>query len=660
MNGETWTFHTPPPPPTGRTVRSSHPRLFLTPDNLPTLRTKLQDPAYASNRVELGQLADSDDPLANAFLYHLNGDTTRGQRAKALLLADSFGDIPGIDKAGEYVEPILVFDWVMPLLSSQEKSQAFAIVLARQGYDHRAAQEGSRVEWYWNDTWARHPQLHYPILALAIAGDGIDDAWATEVLGLAYSESTRALGPYGAAEGSGFLDMLATLSLDDGGGAQAGSYGGLGINYYSMFLHAFMPLGAWETATGQPMWARCNFFRKLPVYWAYDKKNLPGDFGVTMLEFITGIYKDIEPEAAGLARWMLNKWGRGRYNLVYRLILGDLRVSPRSPAQVGLPTAAYIRGSDLFVSSRSWAEDSLTLTAYFRYLDTSRFEPGSGVFAVHRGQEPLAVPGELLKQPMSAGTYSGFWIYDPSDVGATIFEGSTYWSGDRAYEAYSPVSQPVYFRGGPDRMEVNGPYRGVSMAYADSLNAPGVRTVRRTLVHIVDAGKDFIVVYDYSDVPPSLKRAWSMRLAVTPSIVGNRFSIPGMHTTVAAPANPTLAWVGGSGDELRSPPPEKVWYGNDKNGNTPGYSSDPVKAKQNGIGNLFVQPVNPPEQLEFLVVLEVTDAAPVDVTRVADNRVRFGGWDVSFDRDGGFQVVRQGADTTAPASPGGLRLTQVP
>ncbi len=85
--------------------------------------------------------------------------------------------------------------------------------------------------------------MHPLSLRRAIAGDKIDDVWAQEVLDLAYDESTLALGPYGASHGSGFLDILATISLDDGGRAQAGSAGSLESNYYS-FLHSFMPLGA--------------------------------------------------------------------------------------------------------------------------------------------------------------------------------------------------------------------------------------------------------------------------------------------------------------------------------------------------------------------------------------------------------------------------------
>lgn len=259
INGEEWTFRTPPPPASQRYVISSHPRLLLTQANLPRMREKLADPVYANDMNELKNAADGGDAMANAFLYQLEGDINRGTVAKNWLLSGSFGDVPGLERAAEWFEPVLVFDWVMPLLSSAEKKDAFDLVKSNFGYDPQTPIAWGRTL-YWNDVWARHPELQYPILALAIAGDGIDDVWAQEVLDLAYNDSPLVLlGPYGVAKGAGFLDMLATISLDDGGGAQAGSYEFLGSGYYTMFLHAFMPLGAWETATNQPMWARKPF-----------------------------------------------------------------------------------------------------------------------------------------------------------------------------------------------------------------------------------------------------------------------------------------------------------------------------------------------------------------------------------------------------------------
>jgi len=642
-------------------VLSSHPRLFLTQANLPEIRQKLADPVYSGDMRTLKKKADSGNAIANAFLYQLEGDVNRGIAAKNYLLAGSYRDVPSLERSADWVEPVLIFDWVYPLLSEGEKTQVFTLLKANFGYDHRTASPPTHSR-YWNDTWARHPHLHYPILALAIAGDGIDDVWAQEVLDLVYTENPLVMGPYGPQRGSGFLDMLASISLDDGGGEQIGSDLAFGSGYYMMFLHAFMPMGAWETATGQAMWRRSPFFQKLPSYWAYDRHKRPAYLGNETPELLTGIYRDIDPDAAALARWEVDKWGRGRYLLVYRLILGDLRVVPKSPEQLGLPTAKYIRGADLFVSSRDWNENAVTVKAYSRYLDTNRYEPGSGVFSIQHGSDPLAVPAEPSKQYLFPGFYSGLWIYDANSINGEKFQGSTYWGlgPSRANDSYTAVSNPGYFPGGPDKMIINNIYRGISTEYSQLFKDLDVRKSRQTLVHIMDTNRDFVVVYNYTDVPASLKRAWSMRLAVPPEIQGNGYSIPGMHTTVIAPLAHTITWVGGVGDEFRSPPPEKTWYGNNRAGNTPGYSSDPGKAKANGIGNLFVQPDGtPPEQLEFLVVMDIGEGSPVSVTRVSDREVHFGNWEVSFTPDGDFNVVNTGPlplDTTPPSPPSILNV----
>ncbi|MCF6264141.1 MAG: hypothetical protein L3J24_11215 [Xanthomonadales bacterium] len=646
INGEVWTFKTPPPPESQRQVIASHPRLFLTQANLPGIRQKLSDPVYADDMVELRSIADDQDPtaqapIANAFLYLLEGDISRGNAAKNWLLSGSFGDVGGFDKAAEWVEPILVFDWVYPLLSSAEKTTAFNNLKSNFGYNHRTAspRDASR---YWNDVWARHQELHYPILALAIAGDGIDDTWAQEVLDLVYNESPLVMGPYGPNRGSGFLDMLASISLDDGGGSQVGSYEKLGDGYYSMYLHAILPMAAWETATGQAMWSRSDYFRKLPVYWAYLKNRTPTNIGSAMPEILTGVYKNIDPDAAALARWQVNQFGRYKRILVYRLILGDLRITPKSPLELGLPVSKYLRGGDVFVSSRSWEENAVTLTAYSRYLDSARFEPGSGLFAIYKGDEPLAVGAEPNKTRVDNGYYSGLWIYESGDAKGTRGQESTYWGlgPSRAFDAYTAASDPGYFTGGPDNIVINDTYRGISTEYAKLLKAPGVITARQSIVHIMDTDRDFVVVYNYTDIPDNLRRAWSMRLAVDPNINGNSYSIPGMNTTIVAPLNHSFDWVGGVNDEFKTPSPENEWYGNNRSGNVAGFASDPSKAKANGIGNLFVKPNDDtPDQLEFLVVIDVSTQTPVQVTRISDREVVFGNWRVVFTKDGDFTVT---------------------
>ncbi len=664
INGETWTFRTPPPPESQRQVISSHPRLFITQSNLTALQQKLADPIYADDMIELRSIADGQDPtaqapIANALLYLLEGDVSRGNSAKTWLLSGTFGDVGGFDTSGNWVEPILVFDWVYPLLSDSEKTAIFNRLKSNFGYDHRTATDRGASR-YWNDVWARQQELHYPILALAIAGDGIDDVWAQEVLDLVYNESPLVMGPYGPNRGSGFLDMLASVSLDDGGGAQAGTYDRLGNGYYSMYLHAILPMAAWETATGQSMWSRSDYFRKLPAYWAYARNKNPTNIGSAMPEILTGLYKNSDPDVAALARWQVDRWGRYKRILVYRLVFGDLRVAPKSPQALSLPTTKYIRGGDVFVSSRNWDETAVTLTAYSRYMDTNRYEPNSGLFAIYKGSEPLAVGAEPNKTRVSNGYYSGLWIYDPGNPGGTKGQDSTYWGfgSNRANDAYTAVSDPGYLIGGPDKVVINNSYRGISTEYSKQSNATGIRTARQSIVHILDQNRDFVVVYNYTDIPDNLRRAWSMRLAVAPAISGNAYSIPGMNTTIVAPVNKIFDWVGGVGDEFKSPSPENEWYGNNRAGNVSGFAADPDKAKSNGIGNLFVKPADDsPDQLEFLAVMDLSEQSPVAVTRISDREVRFGEWQVSFTPEGDFTVVNTGAsppDTTPPSPPENL------
>jgi len=221
-----------------------------------------------------------------------------------------------------------------------------------------------------------------------------------------------------------------TISLDDGGGDQAGTRLQIANGYYSFFLHAFLTLGAWETATGEKMWERCPFYQKIPPLWAYIAPESSDTAGRT-LEFITGVYRTVDPDMASLAKWMVDRWGRSKYALVHRLILGDMRVQAKSPAQLNLPLARYIRGADAFVSRSSWEDDATVVYAVARYLDTSRYEHESGTFGIHKGSTRLATRGWGSKTKATPATHSGLWVCNPAT--GEYFQGSTYWSGLNNY-----------------------------------------------------------------------------------------------------------------------------------------------------------------------------------------------------------------------------------
>jgi cysteine-rich repeat protein len=378
-------------------------------------------------------------------------------------------------------------------------------------------------------------------------------------------------------------------------------------------------------------------------------RGLNTDMAATM-EYLTGVYKDIDPETASLARWLVNKWGTSSYHLVYRSLFGDLRTQPKSPQELGFATVGFNRGDNLFWSRSSWKDDAVVLRVHSRYIDVARNEGNSGIFSIYRGNEPIAIRASWSKNNPSAGSQSGIWVYDPANPDP-IQNGGTWHSNDRAKGAYGPVSQSQYFHGDP-RIDITDSYRMIGMAYENLYpTSLGVRKARRTIVHIPDGDRDFVVVYDYVEVPSNIKSAWSMRLAADPTISGSQFSIPGtMHTTVVSPGGHTVTWVGGPGDEMKGPPPELEWYGNGRGGSTPGYSSDPDGVAQFGRGNVYVQPEGQanssqgpfPQVTDYLVVIEITDQTPVAVTRISDREVQFGDWRASFKPDGSYTLFPSG------------------
>ncbi len=674
INGQAWTFRTPPPPPSERTVRTDHPRLVLTPDNLPGIRQKLNDPVYTSLMTAITYRADAGGMLENAFLYQISGDSTRGEAAKQALLnyTGSYGKsiMRGHDSMSDKLGPVLVFDWIWDLLNASEKAQIFANVKDNFNYDHhivdpiiQANNNGPKTyPWYWNDVYKGFPELYLPALAFAIANEGIDDAWADEVISWAYDEDEpKVLGPYGLNRGSGFLDVLMSVSLETGGTSQ------LGVDYFGYWVEVVHAVSFWETATGQSIWDRVPLLTQNPraMLTGRDGVSTPdgviaGKIGLdpnyrttSALEYITGV---AQGDTAALAKYAVEFYDQSNFNEVYRAILGDMRTTAKSPAELNLPTADYVRGDHTFYSKESWADDAVSLYVRSPYINVGRYVGNEGVFALYKGKTPISPRAKNGKTQPHAGVQSGIWIYDPTATDAKkrpLQNEGTFWAPiiPRSFDAWTTVSNGQYFEKGPDTVEVTADYRAISMEYGDRYLDFVVGRVQRTIIHIPDGTRNFIVVYDYIDDTSDLKTAWSMRLMDAPTINGSTFSTPGtFNATVVSPAGHTLEWLGGEGLEFASPSPERDWYMKLQTHAVPGYSVDyPDYIHKFGLGNLFIQPaglkdssIGPfPAQTEYLVVIEVSTGVPVPVTRISDREVSFDQWRVSFNPDGSYQVTRQ-------------------
>ena len=631
---------------------SPHPRLMIDRQKKVELRAKLSDYVYEEDLSHLSKMTRSGNLLSNAFLYNIFGDQIAGQIAKTILFSGNYPDVKGYEQAADWIVPVIAYDWIFDLLDHSERIHIYRLLKKQFDYSYMLNEDSKdQTSWFWNDTWARHKPLFAPMLAIVMYDEGIDNPWARDIVRLASQGSNLVSGPFSTETISGFMDILNIISLEDGGGEQVGIHTKVGGGYYSMFLHSFLPLAVWSNLISRDLWSICPFYQELPHYWAYLDLP-PSDLGLATLEYITGIYKTRDPETASLARWFLEKYGRSKYHLVFRLLYGDLRIKSKSPEELNLETTRYFKGGDLFSSHSSWDDPrKLKLKVYSRYLDTNRYEPYSGVYSLYKGDKPLLIGGRGLKTKPSNGTYSGLWIYDPSTL--RHGQGSTYWGrksfgnrkeARRAYNAHDVLSKDVYFPGGPDFWEANSEYRAITQEYSKLAAVSPVESMRNTIIFIPGEKRSFLVVYDYAKIGKNLKAVNSMRLAEVPEVRKRSFSIEGMTVTSVSPDDMDIYWVGGADNEKRSPEPEKIWYGNKKGGYKPGYSKDPVKVKNAGLGNVYFQPRKQSKSYDFLSVIEIGDGEPVQIKKISSTKVAFDKWMVSFKPDGAYSVEKDGVN----------------
>ncbi len=703
VNGKAWTFYTPPPPETDRMVRADHPRLFLTTDNLPGMREKLNDPIYAELMQIIRSRAENEVPgrmLYSAFMYQITQDPAWAEITKEILLDDNpdikkhgkvneppyyaiYGDINrtvGSDGNAVKYEPVFAFDWIMDTLTYEEKVRIFENLKSNFHYDHEAASLDEKNEWFFNDFW-RKPAVFYSSLAFAVHGEGIDDAWADEIIEIAYDEEDpRVVGPYGPDHGAGFLDVLMSGSLDSGGFSPMGST-------YDTYWHTGMyAMAFWESATQEPLFDRTLMYKKYPESFLSSRNGLLVGRKIAarekMLEYFTGIY---EGDVAALSKYLSDLYGRSPYSPVHRAIFGDLRVQGKSPAELGLPTAKYNRGDHTFYSKDNWGDGAVSLMVRSIYLDMARYTGNEGLFSIYKGDTPIAPRVYNSKYPPMAGLHSGIWIYDPTFINdpnigepgkkIPMQSAGAYWSSNagKAYNAGDAVTKPLFNVGGPKLLEITDKYRAISMESGsrwDYLGVTGhtVNTSQRTIVHIPDGDRNYILVYDYLDVDPALKSAWQMRLIDVPSLNGSQFGIPGLFNgTVISPENHTLEWLGGEDLECVGPSPERAWYSHERDNDKPRHVEDGVEVPSYsvykpelipslGLGNVYVQPEGQRDnstapfiqQVEYLVVLEVSELAPMPVEKISEREVSFDRWQVRFSRDGTFSVLENGKPVNRP------------
>jgi len=500
------------------------------------------------------------------------------------------------------------------------------------------------------------------LVPLAAYGDGVDDQWCENTLNRFYEGDADVMGMYGPRDGRGLLDVLNTIGLDTGG-SQAGNHAvSPTTGYTSMYLHG-APLLAmgWEHATGEPILRQLTWLRYLPHWLAYESYRwkfqaddesdpwafVPGAVGLAVLEYMTGQHQQIDPDMAALAAWHVKNFGTYKYPILRRAILGDLRLKPKGPTELELPTAAYLRGADTLYSRNSWDENATCVKMHVRYLDTNRYEHHTNTFTIAKFGRlaPGSRPGKGTRNP---GNHSGLWFYEKGGEteNPARQQGSTYWNRlryrtHRAAAAREVVEDPIYRAGGPLAVGIHEGYRFASADAARLLSVQGAKRYERTLVHLLPTAQDreFVVVHDRTEATENAVRAWGLRTSAKPvgdveakamgdlhlafpggsqvTIANRRGNCHGLlHLTAVLPEDRVIEWRGDA--DYQGVSPHGQPYGLSKRRSSGETKPTELALYQYGMGNLFIQAEEYRPKQNYLMVIEIGDAN----TLTADNAKR--------------------------------------
>jgi len=612
-----------------------HPRLMFNKTEVESIREKLGGPEYADERKYLATKKAASKyggPSIQAFRWQVFGDKTARDQAITRLLS---GDIA---KWGFPLHDVqwmfawaTTYDWLSDSLTQQQREVAWKRVKNKMGGNiagYKKKTNAKPFEFNHNDSWGRTPRPYEAAVAIAIHGDGVDDALAEFILGQIASGHESFLSPHA------MLDWLNLMALDTGG-SQASHDTDNVTGYAGMYAFPCMLYhGYWESATGENLWSRSNFFRFFPLWNVYDNDAPLRNNGLAIMEVVAGRYRNSDPDMAALAAWYLAQFGRNEISnclLLPRLIWGDKRVKPKSPEELGLPLAKHLRGADCFVSRSSWADDATIVNVATRTLDHLRYEPSPGVISIYRAGKPILVDsrkGKWRRRPVSS---SGVKL--GSGVGSMYWKPPHQWRKriGRPGKATQVASNSAYYPACVQDQQNNEFYHSVTVKYDHLSLEPEAKRAYRTVVHLHRL-PEFVVVIDQWDVSPETGTLINWRLATLPNVTNNTFSWSGASATVLDANGGKLRWVGGVGHEL-----ERLngsWAGDNKSGYKRGYSKSVARSERMGLGNVYLAGTG---ANQCVTVIAIGESKPPQVTKQG-NTLSFGGYQLVTKTDARFEL----------------------
>jgi hypothetical protein len=564
-------------------IRKGHPRIFLTPERIPVLRTQ----ALSSKAYQFNFIKDRMKGLQAAVLYELGENKAFGLsrsrheygRIAAEALMQAIRD--GRDSPDNLA---LLYDWAYGTLTDEERKAFVNFCKSRLGKElrvHNGKHHGYRCS----------PGPQGLIAALSFYGDGIDDSYAKGLLVQGIRDT--------------LLDNLAMehVAGKDGGFADGTSYFvQLGGTFYT-----FLALGI---ATDSDFFFEHEVIAKLPNHLIYAMLPFPikrmgsndvaryfatfhdnhtfttREFGseggafANMFAITAAEYRRHGDERrAQLYTWFLNQTFGGipyQAENAISFVLMDWSIQPKSPGELGLPLAEALgwdeeKGQidrDRFgkkagigwVSIRSKWDDP---DATFAILKAEPFyyhghmHHDSLAFMIAKGEElALARAGNYMcwyeggnlqsQDPGWPQMSNFFWrtiptnnllIYNPAenfgewanDGGQRLVDG---WD-EKWGRTYNGTADGNYRDiGGLIRFERTKEYvyaaadgtRAYNSTLVTSGNNPKVKLVQREFVYLKSPSgdQDYFVIFDrIESVKPEFKKFWLLQLRAKPEFDGS-------------------------------------------------------------------------------------------------------------------------------------------
>ena len=590
--------------------------------------------------------------------------------------------VPINQLAGAF-DALLSYDWCHDLFTPSEAEQLWQTLEARMGQSGEFPPPTGPYGPQPNDPgWGhlvdndigdptRNGVLFRQIFALAFHGDGVRDEYCQYVVDRCLDgDDSRFIGYWDGKRG-GYLDQCNQWGLHSGG-IQSGYNPGKVSDGYEGYFSDWGPIltECWCTAMGDDLWTDNQYWRLAAHRYAHrlcDGVTIGTNRLTQAMTCMTGLYRDIDPEMAGLMRWCLDVNGTlGAYSEWDVFLLSDLSVEPIPPWEIErCKLAKWMDGDATCISRASWDQDATYFQAFNRGNDTHRYPPPNGAFTVWRKGVQIVPQGDGRKGSMVSAWCSMPVIWHRGFKIPANIVGDTYWGGEhltgpharlphvnRVSFPYQAASTQQYWGVPPTEDHGTADYHVFTIECSDflaevynenplRLQSADVAKCKRTFVHL---RPDIIVIFDRSDVGPDMDHAWQMRTMNLPVINGNKWmSVDKGQQVCGTVVSPGLSprIVGGVGKMSEQ-----------ADGTTFGslhgvFRDDGSDAGAYGLHAIVVEPETIQRQQTYCVVLEVGDEGfvPAEVSTSSaiggEKIVTVDGWTVDFTVEDETKVSKQ-------------------